>query len=108
MRRSTSFLLVLFAAFCLLGQLEPAHAAITTTGNVSPSYPGGDPWNVGGILYVARTADGTLTVDGGSDVTSTDGYIAHHRPPSRQTDSIVPDFPVINKSFNLSYSGNDL
>ncbi len=23
-------------------------------------------------------------------------------------DNIVPDFPLINKSFNLSYSGNDL
>jgi Ni,Fe-hydrogenase III large subunit len=22
--------------------------------------------------------------------------------------NIVPDFPLINKSFNLSYSGNDL
>jgi Ni,Fe-hydrogenase III large subunit len=23
-------------------------------------------------------------------------------------DNIVPDFPLINKSFNLSYSGQDL
>jgi Ni,Fe-hydrogenase III large subunit len=23
-------------------------------------------------------------------------------------DNIVPDFPLCNKSFNLSYSGNDL
>jgi len=23
-------------------------------------------------------------------------------------DNIVPDFPLINKSFNLSYTGNDL
>jgi len=23
-------------------------------------------------------------------------------------DNIVPDFPLINKSFNLSYSGHDL
>jgi Ni,Fe-hydrogenase III large subunit len=23
-------------------------------------------------------------------------------------DNIVPDFPLINKSFNLSYSGSDL
>jgi Ni,Fe-hydrogenase III large subunit len=23
-------------------------------------------------------------------------------------DTIVPDFPLCNKSFNLSYSGNDL
>ena len=24
------------------------------------------------------------------------------------TDTIVPDFPLTNKSFNLSYAGNDL
>jgi len=23
-------------------------------------------------------------------------------------DNVIPDFPLINKSFNLSYSGNDL
>jgi len=24
------------------------------------------------------------------------------------SDTIVPDFPLVNKSFNLSYAGNDL
>ena len=28
--------------------------------------------------------------------------------PKAATDNVVPDFPLINKSFNLSYSGNDL
>ena len=28
--------------------------------------------------------------------------------PLALTDTIVPDFPLINKSFNLSYAGNDL
>jgi Ni,Fe-hydrogenase III large subunit len=37
-----------------------------------------------------------------------DEYRQCHKPPDRDADSIVPDFPVINKSFNLSYSGNDL
>jgi Ni,Fe-hydrogenase III large subunit/Ni,Fe-hydrogenase III component G len=37
-----------------------------------------------------------------------DDYRERHKPPGGDTDSIVPDFPVINKSFNLSYSGNDL
>ena len=27
---------------------------------------------------------------------------------SRWPDTIVPDFPLTNKSFNLSYAGNDL
>jgi Ni,Fe-hydrogenase III large subunit len=28
--------------------------------------------------------------------------------PVALTDTIVPDFPLANKSFNLSYAGNDL
>jgi Ni,Fe-hydrogenase III large subunit len=28
--------------------------------------------------------------------------------PAALTDTIVPDFPLANKSFNLSYAGNDL
>ncbi len=35
-------------------------------------------------------------------------YLALYKPPRPEVDSIVPDFPVINKSFNLSYSGSDL
>ena len=35
-------------------------------------------------------------------------YCHRNRPPSPEAESILPDFPVINKSFNLSYSGNDL
>jgi Ni,Fe-hydrogenase III large subunit len=28
--------------------------------------------------------------------------------PLALSDTIVPDFPLVNKSFNLSYAGNDL
>ncbi len=35
-------------------------------------------------------------------------YVARHRPPRTEVDVVLPDFPVINKSFNLSYSGSDL
>jgi Ni,Fe-hydrogenase III large subunit len=28
--------------------------------------------------------------------------------PVVMTETIVPDFPLVNKSFNLSYAGNDL
>jgi Ni,Fe-hydrogenase III large subunit/Ni,Fe-hydrogenase III component G len=37
-----------------------------------------------------------------------EAYTRLHRPPGREAESILPDFPIINKSFNLSYSGNDL
>jgi len=35
------------------------------------------------------------------------GYTWPARPRAR-AGTIVPDFPVTNKSFNLSYAGNDL
>ncbi len=34
--------------------------------------------------------------------------IIPHEVNGHQVETILPDFPVINKSFNLSYSGNDL
>jgi Ni,Fe-hydrogenase III large subunit/Ni,Fe-hydrogenase III component G len=37
-----------------------------------------------------------------------DEYIANHRPPEKRALTLLADFPIINKSFNLSYSGNDL
>ncbi len=37
-----------------------------------------------------------------------DDYVRRYRPPQKRAESIVPDFPIINKSFNLSYAGNDL
>lgn len=37
-----------------------------------------------------------------------DEYVRRYTPPSSGAETIVADFPVINKSFNLSYSGNDL
>ncbi len=35
-------------------------------------------------------------------------YIDKHHPPERRAQTLLADFPIINKSFNLSYSGNDL
>lgn len=37
-----------------------------------------------------------------------DAYVERHRPPERRAHTLLSDFPIINKSFNLSYSGNDL
>ena len=54
-----------------------AQSAINTSGNVLPSYPGGDPWNVGGPLCVAYSANGSMTVNGGSDVINTDGSLGY-------------------------------
>ncbi len=34
-------------------------------------------------------------------------YLQRHRRIERRAETILADFPIINKSFNLSYSGND-
>ena len=36
------------------------------------------------------------------------GVVAILSLPVALTDTIVPDFPLTNKSFNQSYAGNDL
>ncbi|MBN1855241.1 MAG: hypothetical protein JW829_21090, partial [Pirellulales bacterium] len=48
---------------------------IITGGNVLPPYPGGDPWNVGGPLCIAYNAEGSMTVNGGSEVINTYGSL---------------------------------
>ena len=55
-----------------------AWAAISLTGDVIPSPPAGDPWNVGGQLSVGDTLVGTMSINGGSDVSNTDGYVGNN------------------------------
>jgi len=35
-------------------------------------------------------------------------YIQQAMPPLNHAETVLPDFPIVNKSFNLSYTGNDL
>ena len=58
MRPSTLFPLVLSAAFALLGQLEPAHAAITWTGDLHPADP--TAWTSDTDGYIGKMAGGSL------------------------------------------------
>ncbi|MCA9238319.1 MAG: hypothetical protein KDA44_22760 [Planctomycetales bacterium] len=60
---------------CLLA--SAASAAITTTGSVSPSYPGGapDPWDAGGALDVAVNGAGSLTITQGSAVSAINSLV---------------------------------
>ena len=52
----------------LLGfTISPALAAINLTGDVIPSPPMGDPWNVGDPLSVGDTLNGSMSVDSGSE-----------------------------------------
>lgn len=43
---------------------------IVTTGDVTPAYPGTNPWNVGGNLIVGDTSNGSLTIQNGGSVTT--------------------------------------
>ena len=75
-------LVALSAAICLMLFPIPTWAAISTVGDVTPAYPGGglDPWNVGAELAVGNLANGSLTIDSGSDVTSEGGTAGNALP----------------------------
>jgi T5SS/PEP-CTERM-associated repeat protein/autotransporter-associated beta strand protein len=55
-----------------------ASAAINLTGDVIPSPPAGDPWNVGGQLSIGDTLPGAMEINGGSDVSNADGYVGNN------------------------------
>jgi Ni,Fe-hydrogenase III large subunit len=56
------------------------------------------------VHRVELAADGTLT-----RVKIVDpSFLNWPALPVALADTIVPDFPLTNKSFNLSYAGNDL
>ncbi len=51
-----------------------AHAAISTSGQVTPSYPGGNPWTISPQrLLVGNTTNGQLTINNGSFVSANGG-----------------------------------
>jgi len=56
------------------------------------------------IYFVATDATGTISRVMPRDPSFVNWSLLHEAA----TDNVVPDFPLINKSFNLSYSGNDL
>ena len=54
---------------------QPAHAGFTTTGDVEPAGPA--TWTGLTTSYIGDTADGTLTVNSGSQLTSFTSYIGY-------------------------------
>jgi Ni,Fe-hydrogenase III large subunit len=56
------------------------------------------------VHRIERAPDGTLDRVKIADPS----FINWHALPVALTGAIVPDFPLVNKSFNLSYAGNDL
>jgi T5SS/PEP-CTERM-associated repeat protein len=68
MKRSTVYLTMVFVAFALAVPLEPAWATITGNGDVFPNDP--TTWTSDTEGYVGKVSDGSLTVNGGSDLVS--------------------------------------
>lgn len=93
----------------LVGELEDRHEAPPDLPPVRPDAPRSgvglvEGWR-GTIAHrIEIAADGTLT-----RVKIVDpSFFNWPALPVAMTDTIVPDFPLANKSFNLSYAGNDL
>ena len=68
-------LIIALAAFSAAVPISLARAAITPTGDVSPSNPGS--WTTSTTGYIGNTASGTLTVNGSSHLTSGTGSIGN-------------------------------
>jgi T5SS/PEP-CTERM-associated repeat protein len=69
------FLGALAAGLSLLAPLSTARAALTATGDVSPSDP--TTWNTSTTGYIGNTSAGSLTVDSGSTLVSQYGYLGN-------------------------------
>ncbi|TWF92643.1 NADH-quinone oxidoreductase subunit C [Saccharopolyspora dendranthemae] len=83
------------------GSGEPAESGSRATGSGAGIVEG---WRGTIVHRVELGADGTL-----SRVRIVDpSFFNWPALPVALTDTIVPDFPLTNKSFNLSYAGNDL
>jgi T5SS/PEP-CTERM-associated repeat protein len=65
----------LLAAISFAAALPSAFGAITPEGNVDPANP--SAWDSTTVGYIGRTAAGTLTVDGQSDLLSYDGQLGY-------------------------------
>jgi Ni,Fe-hydrogenase III large subunit len=61
-------------------------------------------WRGPVFIAIESGADGTIRRAHPQDPSWSNWPVLEHAV----IDNIVPDFPLINKSFNLSYSGHDL
>ena len=71
MRRILFLTLSFCITTCLVSQLSTVRAAITTTGDVEPTDPStwsSSDWHTSNEAFIGESADGALTVDGGSQL----------------------------------------
>ncbi len=72
---ATRFWLLVLAILSLGGRITPVHAGINTSGNIDPSDP--STWTGSTHGYIGKTLDGTLRIDGGSDVLAYYSYVGN-------------------------------
>jgi T5SS/PEP-CTERM-associated repeat protein len=75
--RSWGALMALVVAICLAGGTSTADAAITATGSVEPANPA--TWTTATTGLIGRTANGTLTINAGSNLLSNNCYVGYSR-----------------------------
>jgi Ni,Fe-hydrogenase III large subunit/Ni,Fe-hydrogenase III component G len=85
-----------------LGAALPAH--LSGTGGPCSGVGIAEGWRGSIVHRVELAADGTLTRVKIADPS----FFNWPALPVALAETIVPDFPLANKSFNLSYAGNDL
>ena len=61
-------------------------------------------WRGDIVYFISTDSEGNINRVDVRDPSFLNSAVVGHAGPG----NIVPDFPLINKSFNLSYSGNDL
>ncbi|HUU57961.1 MAG TPA: autotransporter outer membrane beta-barrel domain-containing protein, partial [Phycisphaerae bacterium] len=74
-RASKCLVTVLLGVLCITVAPPDAFAGITATGDVVPADPA--TWTSSTYAYVGKTAVGSVTVDGNSDVVSDLAYVGH-------------------------------
>ncbi len=65
-------------AVCIMSWMVCAslsQAAITPLGDITPTYDGSQPWNVGGLLTIGVTGEATLTVSDGSGLVAGETFV---------------------------------
>ena len=100
------------ASLCLIAHFADGLAPLSTTAGTPPP----NPTTTGSGVGIVEGWRGTITT---RIELAPDGTLRRVKPvdpsffnwpalPVALGDTIVPDFPLANKSFNLSYAGNDL
>jgi Ni,Fe-hydrogenase III large subunit len=88
-----------------IGRAGPLESVVTAGGAVNPSGVGiAEAWRGTLVHRLELRADGHLTRVKVVDPS----FFNWPALPVSLADTIVPDFPLANKSFNLSYAGNAL